>query len=150
MSSLMIKDLRKGNAIPLLLSRINKAKVCRGLQCELRERTCCKQSPAWTGCLHGEESNTSEYKSTSRIKCTSSLELEYFAQFCLWSHASNHTGKRERNYVPIQLVSSEVEREGRSSDKASSVRHIHTILCWYLLCFCHPAQVNSLFPEEKA
>lgn len=129
MSSLMIEDLRKGNAIPLLLSRINKAKVCRGLERELRERKCCKRSPAWTGCLHGEESNTSEYQSANRIKCTSSLELERFAKFRLWSRASDHTGKYERSYAPsFQLVSREVEREGRGSDKASSVRHIHTIL----------------------
>lgn len=48
MTSVMIKNLRKGNAIPLLLSRINKAKVYRGW--EHKPRTAKPAvSAAWRG-----------------------------------------------------------------------------------------------------
>lgn len=57
------KNLRKGNAIPPLLSRINKAKVYRGQEHEPGEsQKSGEHGPGWIGCPCGEETNTSGHE----------------------------------------------------------------------------------------
>lgn len=134
MSSLMIKKLRKGNAIPLLLSRINKAKVYRGREREPGEsQKSSERSPVWVGCLCREETNTSGHEagegSTVRYSTAQSrLAAELLcSKFCLWSPVSDRTGKHARSWwsLPASFWGSD-KRERRGSDTAASAGQTDT------------------------
>lgn len=82
----MIKKITQRNAIPPLLSRVNKAKVYRGWEHEPRESPKSgERSPAWIGCPCREETNASGHgagKGSTVQHNTPSAQLDYL-KFCL-------------------------------------------------------------------
>lgn len=118
MSSLMMKNLRKSNAIPLLLSRINKAKVYRGWEHESKE-----PKKWWLGCPCGEEiisqvTISLYHQGMKPAKGAGYGRAQPFLtagmlcfQFCLSSPAGDRTGKSARSSWSLPASSGEAMRE---------------------------------------
>lgn len=111
MSSLMMKNLHKSNAIPLLLSRINKAKVYRGWEHEPREsqKSGGLAAPARRRFTH-QGTKPAKGAGYGRAQPVLAAGMLCF-QFCLWSPATDRTGKSARSWWSLPASSGEAMRE---------------------------------------
>lgn len=147
----MIKNLRKGNAIPLLLSRINKTKVYRGQEREPGESQ--KKRWGWPGVdwlsLRGGDwhiSTPSGQREQGTARHRPSLQLDYFAlSFVCDLPLSDRTVKHARGWwsLPASFWGSD-EKKGEA---AVIQQLLLDKKMWFFCCplhSYHPVWINCL------